>query len=889
MSFDNSIHNVFDRNPLALLVVDATDCVVDVLDTTKGFDLGGLIGKQLSAVLNFDERQPRGFESFRLPELGLRLVPVRASEPEDRSQATQAADEAMFSSQFLAYAESLSDLGCFIWDISSNRVQWSQGLYRIYGLDSSKFAATLEAFVERVLPEDRAAVHAAVQAAIQSCGTFQSVERIRHSSGEVRVLESCGRVLTDGNGKASRLIGVCRDVTRRMEFEKSQAWQIEGLKLLAQFAESTMTQRDLIDWLPLVEKLSQHLSCQAFAIYTNIDRALHLEIATGFNPPTIQAIQKLQHGELLCGVCAQSRDLLYVNSSERELHPEGNALWSQGFLCYVAIPLLLGDQLLGVMSLASKSHDSLGPVELDFVRTVGRMVAASKAQAFLEDEKQLAEERNGVILNQARMITWEANPQTLDFTFLSGPCQQLSGYSREKWIEAGFWREHLLDCDARSAFEQLRESSELFHQLECRMIHAEGHEIWLQIVVEVVQTGSEISTLRGVLWEITRSRQLEAQLRNSQKMEAIGRLAGGVAHDFNNMLTVIHNYAELLSMVGASDQVSDLANGILDAARRAGRLTRQLLMFGNKGVQTTQVINLNEIIQQSKLLLDHLVTSTQIHLRLAADLPSIEADPTHLDQVLVNLCVNARDAMPEGGEITIETRNTVVEEQQIDFDIPPGAYVELAIIDRGVGMPEEVRTRALEPFYSTKPFGEGTGIGLAVVYGVVKECGGAIRIESTPNAGTRVRILFPKSTLAPVPVQGEKIDCSGGSEVILLVEDEEGVRQSTSAALRLHGFHVLEASSASEALSLASSIPGQISLLITDLIMPETIGPELVEQMLARYPQTSVLYISGFSERMLLERVRSSERDFGFLQKPFTVTQLVKTVREIFDTRATND
>lgn len=863
------------NGPLSVLIADSNDVVVEADDCANVFGQASLLGQSLEQLLQ--SKSDIEFETLSLAPEASRLALVRRrSEPEHE-------DESLLRTQFQSHAESLASIGCFIWDIQTNRIQWSDGLYRIYGLDPDTFNATLEAFVELVLPEDRDAVQAAVRTAIENCGKFESVERIRHASGEVRSLESRGQVLTDSNGKPVRLVGVCRDVTQRTKFHELQTWQIEGLKILAEFAETTLTQKDLNDWVPLVRKLANHLQCDAFSIYGYVDNELQLELTDGFDDDTVQLIRSLKTEDLICGTCAESREFLYVSSECRNQHPKGNPLWNQGVQCFVGVPLMLDDRLLGVMSLTSTTKTGLVSDELDFVRTVGRMVSAWKAQTYLENETRLAEERNSVILNHAQMMTFEADPETFDFKFLSGPCRSISGYSRDEWTAPGFWRDHMRDGD-KPAISTFDDSDETIHQFECRMIHAQGHEIWIQVYAEIVhaENGRATKVLRGVLWDVTRRRQLESKLHDSQKMEVVGRLASGVAHDFNNLLTVINSYAEMLSLDIDHSQVKESATGIRDAATRASRLTGQLLMFGRDSVQDAKVVSLNEVIQETMSLLDRLVgPDIRFQLHLASGMPGVNADRGHLDQVLFNLCVNARDAMPYGGTIRIESEVfTVVE---TEGDLEPGEYVRLSVADEGVGMSAETRSRAMEPFFTTKQRGKGTGLGLSVVYGVAKQCGGTIQIESSVGQGTTVTIFFPAATNAPAAKLDSTERMQRGSEVILLVEDEDAVRRSTTDILEYYGYKVLQASTAQEAIEQAECVDGQFALLLTDVVMPTTGGPELVDQMLSRFPETKVLFMSGYSDIDTDSGNEPHGLERPCLQKPFSADLLVRTIRSTID------
>ncbi|MFN3193592.1 MAG: ATP-binding protein [Aureliella sp.] len=500
------------------------------------------------------------------------------------------------ASRFLSHAERLSEFGCFEWDMVTNHVRWSDGLYRIYGLDPEEFEATLEAFLERVVPEDRPQVQTAIQNAIETCGSFSGVERIRHSSGEIRNLESRGEVQVDEHRKPVRLIGVCHDVTK--------------------------------------------------------------------------------------------------------------------------------------------------------------------------------------------------------------------------------------------------------------------------------------------------TKQLEDQLRLSQKMEAVGQLAAGVAHDFNNLLTVITVNSDLLLLNTASNPTASRATAaIQDAAERASNLTAQLLMFGRKAKPNVQVVDLNERIRQSRDLFSSVVgEQIAVELLLENDELPVQIDPTHLDQVLVNLVVNGRDAMPQGGRLEIKTariQDSVVPNNALQrVGESQCGYLRLTVSDDGEGMDGHSKAHAFDPFFTTKPAGRGTGLGLAVVYGVVQAAGGTIKINSEEGKGTELVIEMPIAEMQNVVPRFQTASLLGHQQRILLVEDQAPVREATCAALESVGFEVTSCESGSKALLILNRSEDKFDLLITDVIMPEMDGYALVEQATQQRPDLAVLCITGFA---------SSDRStsgHAHLYKPYSVSELITKVREVLNVKS---
>ena len=395
----------------------------------------------------------------------------------------------------------------------------------------------------------------------------------------------------------------------------------------------------------------------------------------------------------------------------------------------------------------------------------------------------------------------------------------------------------------------------------------------------------------GRVWsfrDVTERRQLEDLLRQSQKMESIGQLAGGVAHDFNNLLTVINGRVEFL--VGApnliSEQEEDLKE-IQKAAERAGGLTRQLLAFSRKQLLQPRVVDLNQMLDEVEPMLRRLIgEDIQIMVVRGEMLGCVMADPGQVQQVLLNLALNARDAMPSGGLLTIRTANESVSTIAKTglSEIVAGDYVLLEVTDTGCGMDETTRSRIFEPFFTTKGQGKGTGLGLATVYGIVKQSGAAISVRSAPEMGTGFRILFPLTDdVDPTESKQEELGTNDvGSETILLVEDEDSVRDLAQRILQSRGYNVLAARHGGDALQMALAADQQIDLVVTDVVMPGMNGRQLVDALRARTPGVRVLYMSGYTDDDIVRRGLLTS-NVAFLQKPFTGKSLGRRVRSVLD------
>ncbi len=381
---------------------------------------------------------------------------------------------------------------------------------------------------------------------------------------------------------------------------------------------------------------------------------------------------------------------------------------------------------------------------------------------------------------------------------------------------------------------------------------------------------------------------LEEQLLQSQKMEAIGRLAGGIAHDFNNLLTIIKGYSELCLMdLGRGDPLEENIKEIAKAASNAADLTRQLLAFSRRQILDMKVLDLNFLLRNTERMLRRLIgEDIDVVTLLAEDLGGVRADPGQTEQVIFNLALNARDAMPKGGKLTIETADTNVDEADASFydTIPPGRYVTLSVSDTGVGMTKEVKNRVFEPFFTTKEKGKGTGLGLSMVYGIVKQSEGYIHVYTEPGQGTTFRIYLPRVD-EPLEMLREKmvrVELPRGTETILVVEDEDDVRKLSVQVLRKQGYNVLEAPQGGDAFLICEQHEGPIHLMLTDVVMPRMSGRELAERLRAIRPQMKVVYMSGYTDNAIAHH-GVLKRGTNFIQKPFTFETLTRRVREALD------
>ena len=426
-----------------------------------------------------------------------------------------------------------------------------------------------------------------------------------------------------------------------------------------------------------------------------------------------------------------------------------------------------------------------------------------------------------------------------------------------------------------------------YDDVEATWKRKDGHRVTVQLSVRAVRgAGGEMEYYETFVRDVTEQRQLEGQLLHAQKMEAVGRLAGGVAHDFNNLLTVIMSYGDMLleDLPRDAPYREDVAE-IRKAAIAASALTRQLLAFSRQQVLEPRVLDVNAVLAGTEQLLTRLI-GEDVHLTisLATTVGLVKVDPGQLEQIIMNLAVNARDAMPQGGRLTIETGNAEMDETYVRGHplAHAGRYVMLAVSDTGIGMDAETQARIFEPFFTTKQVGKGTGLGLATVYGIVKQSGGFIWVYSEPGHGTTFKIYLPQVDEPESPAAAPVPPAVGGSETVLVVEDVAAVRAVAREMLERRGYTVLEAPDGATALRLAGKHRGEIHLLLTDVVMPGGSGRALADQLLGLRPTMKVLYMSGYTDDAVV-RHGILQEGIAYLQKPFTPENLARKVRAALD------
>jgi PAS domain S-box-containing protein len=419
-------------------------------------------------------------------------------------------------------------------------------------------------------------------------------------------------------------------------------------------------------------------------------------------------------------------------------------------------------------------------------------------------------------------------------------------------------------------------------------VRKDGHEFPVSVRISPIKENGRVVGVSSINRDLTPTRALQEQLRQSQKMEAVGQLAGGIAHDFNNLLTIITGYSEMLLADGRPDDPAyDLLDEIRKAGERAATLTRQLLVFSRKQVLDPKVVDLNGTVRDAEKMLRRLIgEDVRLTTTLATGLGHVKVDPGQVEQAIMNLAVNARDAMPTGGMLTIETADVELDEAYATAnpEVWPGRYVLLAVSDTGSGMDAATRAKIFEPFFTTKGVGKGTGLGLAVVHGFVRQSGGHVAVYTELGRGTTFKIYLP--AVEGIRAAGKShpgtVTATKGAETVLLVEDERAVRGLATQVLRAAGYTVLEAAHGGEAIRLAETYGGPIHLLVSDVVMPEMGGRILAERLSAARPGVKLLFVSGYTDDAVV-RHGVLEAEMAFLQKPFTPAALAGKVRQVLD------
>lgn len=649
-----------------------------------------------------------------------------------------------------------------------------------------------------------------------------------------------------------------------------------------------------------VETFSEGLLCSILLLETD-GKTLRTGAAPSLPVKYSQAIDGIQIGPSVgsCGTAAYRQEPVYVSDIDTD------PLWAD----YRGLAATYGLRACWSMPIASQHGGILGTFavyyreprfpeaeHLQIIKHVTRLAAIAMEWDRAQAELSAAENRYRTLVERLPAITYVAELGACGrWHYVSPQIESMLGFSPAEWLsDPANWINRIHPEDRETVLgveERFQKHRDLF-QTEYRMFARDGRTLWFRDeAVTLPSAEGQPFVMQGVMYDITEHKRLEDQLRHSQKMEAVGMLAGGVAHDFNNLLMLIQAHNERLrASLAPGAAAHKESSGIENAVTRAAGLTSRLLAFSRKQVLQPKVMDLNEVLAEVAKMLDRLFQKNiSVTVMPAAGLWAIKADRGQIEHLVMNLAVNARDAMPQGGELLIATRNEEISADKLRSadGVQPGRYVTLIVRDTGVGMDSETQARMFEPFFTTKEPGKGTGLGLAIVYGVVKQIGGWTNVVSRPGQGTTFEIYLPqaeagKTTGDAAEAESTATAASRGSETILLVEDEPGIRDVAGDFLQRQGYVVLTAMDGNEALRIAEGHEDLIHLLVTDMVMPKIGGKELAHRLRGLRPQIKVLFMSGYPEHPALGSEQVDPQT-TVLQKPFLLDTLAQTVRTLLD------
>ena len=580
---------------------------------------------------------------------------------------------------------------------------------------------------------------------------------------------------------------------------------------------------------------------------------------------------------------------------EREF-PAHLPTYDLGFHSVITVPLISKGNIIGFLTPVSKRAGAYTEHDLALTQRVADQIAGAVANAELHAERMRAQAEHRLL---ALVVSTTSEGVLIEgteghITFANRAAEEMYGYAPGEMLSMalyGLFPSHLRASTGGEVFEATMNDGSWTGEAVHERKNGEEFPVGLSTALLTNHDGSPLG-LVCICSDISERKRLEGQVLRSQRMDAVGQLAGGIAHDFNNLLTVILSYAHLgqSALLGEGDGAPKSFQGIKTAAERGTDLTQQLLAFSRNQIIETRALSVNDLIVDMDAMLRRLIgEDVELVTIPALDLGLVKADPGQIEQVLANLAVNARDAMPDGGKLTIEMSDVTLDDAfaTLHSGVRPGDYVMLAVSDTGTGMEKDVKEQIFEPFFTTKDVGEGTGLGLSTCYGIVSQIGGHLMVESEPNRGSTFRAYLPRvsETADRLLVRDQRDDLPLGSETVLLVDDEPMLRDTASRFLRERGYTVLEAANGIDALRMAEDQPADgLDLLITDVVMPLMGGKELAQRLSVQHPKTRVLLTSGYTnEGLVLPDAREPRNDF--LPKPFTLPVLSQKVRAVLDKR----
>ncbi|WP_321471677.1 PAS domain S-box protein [uncultured Paludibaculum sp.] len=838
----------------------------------------------------------------------------------DTTKRQQAEATLRENDKLLRDTQEIAGLGSYVLNIPADRWTSSEVLDRIFGIDAN-FQRSVDGWLGLVHPDfvEVARAHF-LNHVLAHKGRFDlEYPVVRPSDGRVVWVHGQGEVQFGPGGEPLQMIGTIQDISERKQNEWDQEQAVAFLRLL-----NTATDLD-----ELLRSVTDHLcsitGVQSAAIRLGDEDLFPYRYALGLPELWMCPRDGMNrepaevHQSCLCGMVLAGRSSDNVLPCVRRNFSADGAFWSnhsaavllqqdgvarsavlrpdcplQAFQSTALIPLRFGGRTLGLIQLGDTRPDRIAERMIPFLERMAASLAIAIEQRTVQAALRDNEERYRMISENTGDIIWLYDLKAQRFTYVSPSGLRYGGTTIEellsrpvrKVLSPRSYEVAARNVKARIAAVEAGDLTAVHASDELELVRPDGEVVDTEVVTTLLMnTQGQVCRVLGVSRDITERKQAEARLMQAQKMESVGRLAGGVAHDFNNQLTVINGYSQLmLATIPSDSSLRKHVEQIYAAGERAASLTRQLLAFSRKQMMHLQALNLNRVVLTLHPMLTRLVgEDVEVRVTPFAGAAVVRADLHQIEQVVMNLAVNARDAMPAGGVLSIEISVVDCHEPPSAerLDARAGRFVRMAVSDTGHGMDEATRMRIFEPFFTTKEVGKGTGLGLSTVQGVVSQSDGFIEVTSEPGTGTTFEIFLPAlASPSPGALPAAQGLAPTGYERVLVVEDQPAVRDFAVQVLSSYGYQVIGASSAKEAMEIARNCPDQIDLLLTDVVMPEMGGVELAKCLQALYPRMQRLYMSGYSGAAISEHRQLGSLE-DFIQKPFSPEQLAVKVRAV--------